>query len=222
MVKFRNQCLTSYRSYDDLEKNSKVIGTVIDLIKKPERSAPVMLVKFGKELVYLPAPLGVRVGSFIEAGSTALVNPGNVLPVSMIPEGVSISNIELKPGDGGKFVRSAGSSASVLFKEEGKVMIQLPSKRSVKVLPECRATIGVIAGGGVKEKPIGKAGKSYYINKAKSKIWPRVHGVAKNACEHPFGGGGRRGKICKSTPRNAPPGRKVGSIASKRSGRKKR
>jgi len=110
-------------------------------------------------------------------------------------------------------------------KENGKVYVMMPSKKEKIFNEECRATIGTIAGSGRDEKPIMKAGKMYFIKKAKSKLWPRTSAVKVNAIDHPFGSG--RGKnlshgiLGKIPKRNAPPGAKVGSIRARRTGKRK-
>ncbi|MBI2651643.1 50S ribosomal protein L2, partial [Candidatus Woesearchaeota archaeon] len=139
-----------------------------------------------------------------------------------IPEGVAIYNIEALPGDGGKFVRASGNSAKIITKMQDTIVVELPSSKRRVFLPDCRATVGTIAGSGRKEKPFLKAGKRYYAMKAKNKLWPQVSGTSMNAVDHPFGG---RSSASKGGPtqssRNSPPGRKVGKIAPKRTGRKR-
>ncbi|MCA9485225.1 MAG: 50S ribosomal protein L2, partial [Nanoarchaeota archaeon] len=128
-------------------------------------------------------------------------------------------NIERNPGDGGKMIRTAGSSAIVSKKlENGKIVITMPNKKLVTLHPECRATIGIIAGDGRLNKPFMKASNKYFKMKARSKLWPRVSAVATNAVDHPFGSG--RGKRVKPkiAKRNASPGRKVGHLRPRRTG----
>jgi large subunit ribosomal protein L2 len=101
--------------------------------------------------------------------------------------------------------------------------VQLPSSKTKRFLPDCRATIGIIAGSGRKEKPFLKAGTRHYAMKAKNKLYPSVSGTSMNSVDHPFGGSSsaHKGRPTQAA-RNAPPGRKVGKIAPKRTGRKKR
>lgn len=213
----------SYRTCDEKEKADIIGGKIIDLVNCPGRTAPLMLVEYEtKEKVYLTAPEGVGVGDEIFSGVNAKLRKGNVLPINKIPEGTQICNIELRPGDGGKLVRGAGTSARVVLHEDKKTIIQLPSKSIKKVPSNSRAMIGKIAGGGRLEKPFVKAGKKFHAMKAKSKVWPVVAGVAMAPASHPFGGGSRSDHKQKAVSRRAPPGRKVGSIAPKRFGRKKR
>ncbi|MEK6819010.1 MAG: 50S ribosomal protein L2, partial [Nanoarchaeota archaeon] len=146
---------------------------------------------------------------------------GNILRVKDIPAGTHIFNIELNPGDGGKMIRTAGSSAIVLKNEENKVLVSMPNKKEVKLDGECRATIGVIAGDGRKLKPFVKAGVKFHKMKARNKLWPRTSAVKMNAVDHPFGSG--RGKRIKQkiAKRNAPPGSRVGHIRPRKTGTKR-
>lgn len=213
----------SYRTYDEKEKANYVIGKIIDLVDCRGRTAPLILVEYGtKERVYLTAPEGVAVGDEVSSGISAKLETGNILPLEKIPEGTQICNIELIPGDGGKLVRGAGTSAKVISHEDGKTVIRLPSKSIKKLLSNSRAMIGRIAAAGIHEKPFIKAGKRYHTMKVRCKIWPIVKGVAMAPVSHPFGGGARSDHRQKAVSRNAPPGRKVGSIAPSRFGRKRR
>ena len=216
----------SHRYKSDLshkkdESDDTVSGTVVDIEHDPARSAPVVAVEFddGDQRLVL-APEGVAVGDTIQVGVSAEIKPGNTLPVAEIPEGVPVCNIERQPGDGGKFARASGTSAQIITHDRHVTAVKLHSGQTKRLNPECRATVGVVAGGGRTEKPFVKAGKKYHKMKSRGTKWPRVRGVAMNAVDHPFGGGGRQhpGQP-KSVSRDAPPGRKVGDIASKRTGR---
>lgn len=221
---FRFKYKTQYRAYDSIEKDDQISGVVTDLINDPARTAPIMLIEYkdGK-IAALPAPYGIKVGDVVAAGTKAKVRPGNVLPLKSMPTGTQIFNVEIAPGDGGKFSKTSGSSASIVTKEGNHVIVKLPSKQFKKLNKDCRAMVGNAAGFGRKEMPIVKAGKNFYIKKARGKYWPYVSGVAMNAINHPFGGKRRSTQKSKKRPvgRNAPPGRKVGSIAPKRTGRRK-
>jgi large subunit ribosomal protein L2 len=172
----------------------------------------------------VPAATGISVGQVIESGDTASATPGNVVPLKNVAEGDRVFCIEIVPGDGGKLVRGAGSSAIVMSKDEQRVRIKLPSGKIKLLPPRCKAIVGTVAGTGIREKPILKAGKKFHIMKAKHTYWPRVSASAMNAVEHPFGGGRKHGHAGKpqTSSRNAPPGRKVGYIAASRTGRKRR
>ncbi|MFC4249471.1 50S ribosomal protein L2 [Natribaculum luteum] len=203
------------------EDDDVVRGTVVDIEHDPARSAPVAAVEFedGDQRLVL-APEGVAVGDEIQVGISAEIKPGNTLPLAEIPEGVPVCNVEAKPGDGGKFARSSGVNADLITHDRDAAVVQLPSGEVKRLDPQCRATIGVVAGGGRTEKPFVKAGNKYHKMRARGTKWPRVRGVAMNAVDHPFGGGGRQhpGRP-KSVSRDAPPGRKVGDISSRRTGR---
>ena len=140
-----------------------------------------------------------------------------------IPEGTLIFNIESKPGDGGKFVRASGTNAKVLAQSGKETVVLLPSKKKKTFLNQCRATIGIVAGAGRPEKPFLRAGTKKLKMKQKNKIWPVVSGAAMNAIDHPFGGkrSSRKGRPT-IAPKYAPPGRKVGMLKPRRTGRRKK
>ncbi|OIB59165.1 50S ribosomal protein L2 [Natrialba sp. SSL1] len=203
------------------EDDDVIRGTVVDIEHDPARSAPVAAVEFEDDDQRLVlAPEGISVGEELQVGVSAEIKAGNTLPLAEIPEGVPVCNVEANPGDGGKFARSSGVNADLITHDRNAAVIQLPSGEVKRLDPQCRATIGVVAGGGRTEKPMVKAGNKYHKMKARGTKWPRVRGVAMNAVDHPFGGGGRQhpGKP-KSVSRDAPPGRKVGDISSRRTGR---
>jgi large subunit ribosomal protein L2 len=204
-----------------VEDGDVVGGTVVDIEHDPARSAPIAAVEFddGDQRLVL-APEGIGVGDEIQVGVSAEIAPGNTLPLAEIPEGVPVCNIEANQGDGGKFARASGVNGQLISHDRNVAVVKLPSGEFKRLDPQCRATIGVVAGGGRTEKPLVKAGKKHHKAKARGLVWPRVRGVAMNAVDHPFGGGGRQhpGKP-KSISRNAPPGRKVGDISSRRTGR---
>ena len=205
-------------------KEGNFKGEILDIVKCRAHSTPLLAVRFDDgETLYVPGVEGLKVGDKIETGDKAGIKAGNTLALKDIPEGTLVNNIELNPGDGGKFVRSSGTFAKVVSKSGNKITVILPSKKQKVFSPKCRATIGVLAGGGRPEKPFLSAGKKYYKMKSKNKLWPRVCGQSMNAVDHPHGGS-RSSK--KNYPyvvsRNAPPGAKVGSISGRRSGRKKK
>jgi ribosomal protein L2 len=152
----------------------------------------------------------------------AKINIGNVLPINKIPEGTTICNVELYPGDKGQFARTSGTFATIIgHSEDGsKTRVKLPSGVKKTVTGDARAMIGIVAGGGRNEKPILKAARAYYAQKPKRKMWPVVRGVSMNPVEHPHGGGNHQ-HVGHSTciARNAPAGQKVGLIAARRTGR---
>jgi large subunit ribosomal protein L2 len=196
-------------------------GTVVDLIHCPAHSAPLVKVvlESGKDCLMI-AHDGVVVGQNIKIGTTDLV-AGNVVELKDIPEGTLIYNLEAVPGDGGKFVRASGGFARVANRVGSQIIVILPSKKQKLMHEKCRASIGVAAGGGRTEKPLMKAGTRYYKEKAKNHLYPVVAGSAMNAVDHPFGNK-RSSRKSKNRPvsRDAPPGRKVGYLAARRTGRK--
>lgn len=198
---------------------------LIKLIHSTGHSAPLAKFKINDKIFYNLATNGIHQGIKIFIGSDPNLTNGSIIKLKDIPTKTFIYNIESRPNDGGKFIRTAGSSAMITKKEEGKVYVLMPSKQEKIFNEDCRATIGVIAGGGKKEKPIIKAGKMHFIRKSRNKMWPRTSAVKVNAIDHPFGSGrgknlthGGLGKIPK---RNAPPGALVGSIRARRTGRGK-
>lgn len=203
--------------------NEKLNGKVIEIIKDPARTAPTAVIQFeNKDRIALPAPLDIREGDNVNYNSNEKINPLTILPLSQIPEGTEVFNIENNPGDGGRFCRAAGTSAKILSKFEGYVLVSLPSKKQKKFNPSCRATVGIISGSGRLEKPMLKAGKHHHAMKARNKLFPIVSGVAMNAVDHPFGSGrGRHVGKPKNAPKNAPPGRNVGLIRARRVGKRR-
>ena len=197
--------------------------TVLDLINSAGHSAPLARVQYDdntKGLII--AAEGLFVGKRYTIGEEAPVDYGNALALKDIPEGTPVFNIENRPGDGGKFVKSSGAAGRLVNRTEKGVTIKLPSKRNKTFHPECKAIIGFVAGGGRTEKPFLKAGTKHHAMKARNKYYPVVSGSAMNAVAHPFGNKRTlRKSKAKPTSRHAPPGRKVGAIAAKRTGRKR-
>lgn len=205
-----------------VDMKDTLYGTVTEVTHDPARSAPIVKVAFenGEERLIL-APEGIAIGQKIACGISAEIKPGNILPLSEIPEGVPVCNIESKPGDGGQFARASGVYATLVSHDRKKTVLKMPSGVLKWFSPKCRATIGIVAGGGRIDKPFLKAGKVYHKMKTRAAKYPRVSGVAMNAVDHPFGGGNRKhpGKPT-TVSRNAPPGRKVGQIAARRTGKR--
>jgi large subunit ribosomal protein L2 len=203
---------------------SEFEGVVSEILRDAIHTSPIMRVKSkDNRSILLLAPEGIQIGQTIKISKTdKVLSIGNVLPIGNIPEGFPICNIEISPGDGGKLVRAGGSAATIISHSKEKTVIQLPSGK-LKTLPSsARATIGVPAGGGRKDKPLVKAGARYHLAKARGRIYPIVRGVAMNPVAHPHGGGAHQhvGKPA-TIRRGMPPGKKVGSIAAKRTGRRK-
>ncbi len=193
---------------------------IIDIIHSAGHSAPLMKIIIDKEIFYNPAFNGAYVGQKISIGNNASI--GNIIMLKNAPPGTKIYNIEKNPGDGGKMMRAAGTSAAVHKKyPHNKFEIIMPNKKSVILSGDCRITIGEIAGGGKILKPFVTAGRKFYKMKSRNKLWPRTSAVKMNAVDHPFGSG--RGKRIKSkiAKRNAPPGKRVGHIRPSRTGKRK-
>ncbi len=202
--------------------NKETSAKVVDIVKCQGHSAPLIKVRYEEgEIGFMIAPENIRVGEEIEIKNKAPLKNGNTLALKNIPLGTAIYNIENLPGGGGKFVRGSGAFAKVVGHTKNRIIVELPSKKQKEFHPECRASIGVVAGSGRKEKPFLKAGKKYLAMRARNKLYPRSGGTSMNAVDHPFGGttSSHKGRPT-IAPRNAPPGRKVGKIRPKRTGRR--
>ena len=216
----------THRPLDEKEKQGVVNGVVKDIIKCPGHYAPLAVVQYEtNQTGFIIAPHKLKVNQEVSTGILATVKEGNTLPLKNIPEGTPVYNLEIQPGDLGKLVRTSGSVARIVSKLKGKVTIKLPSQKRKDFNPECRATIGIVAGAGRKEKPLYKAGRNYHKKKARNKLYPRTSAGAMNATDHPFGSGRGGptfgGKHSSIAPKNAPPGRKVGLLRPKHTGRNK-
>lgn len=205
------------------QKEALITGEVTDLIKESGRNAIIVEITFTNgDKEYVPAAEGIYLGQKIQQGKGATVEIGNVLYLEELPEGCPIFNIEKISKDGGLFVRASGSYALLMAKDAKKATIKMPSGGMITLPLDVRATVGNISCGGRTEKPLVKAGNMFHLMRAKRKMYPRVRGSKMNAVDHPFGGASHHPGKSKSTSRNAPPGRKVGAIASRRTGRKKK
>ena len=195
-------------------------GNVIRLLNSRAHSAPLAKIQAGKEIFYIPAFKGMVEGQKIKLEGEDIVE-GNIIQLKNIPVKTKIYCIESRPGDGGKFIKTGGSSATLNRIVGNDIFVLMPSKKEKKFNPNCRAIIGVAAGTGRTDKPVVKAGKKHHIKKAKSKLWPRTSAVKMNAIDHPFGSGRAKNPKSKIAKRNAPPGRRVGLIRPRRTGKKK-
>jgi large subunit ribosomal protein L2 len=193
-------------------------GEVIDIIHDPGRDAPLAKLKTNTGEKLIVAANGLKVGDIIDKQK---IENGNILPVKKVPKGWTVFGIETHPGSGPKLCNSPGTKATIISQESKVTIIQMPSKEFKKINPNCSVTIGIPAGGGRKTKPFVKAGQKHFAKHARNKLYPRTSATAMNAVDHPFGGKGKPG-IPRQAPRSAPPGRKVGSIAPKRTGKRKR
>lgn len=201
----------------------EVRGEVEALRHSPGHTAPVATVRFpdGTRQRFLAAE-GTAIGAGVAVNSDE-IRAGNVLRLSQVPEATPVYNIEGQPGDGGKFVRAAGTTATIIGRSAAGVTVRLPSGQFKTLHPACRATIGVVAGGGRGDKPLVKAGKAHHKHRSSGKLFPRTRGVAKNPVDHPHGGGNAHRTEGKPTTvkRGTPPGRNVGHIAARRTGKRK-
>ncbi len=209
--------------YPKTKPGSDGTATVTAILDERGRSAPLAQLKLdGDRYTYLPAVAGMSVGQQVALGPAAQLHEGNIMPLSKIPEGTRICNIELRPGDGGRLVRASGTSAVLFSKASGRAILKLPSGKNILVSDGCRATIGEVAGGGRREKPFLTAGARHHAMRAAGRVYPRMRGIAMAVVYHPFGGGRHQHPgTSTSTARNAPPGRKVGLIAPRKTGRKR-
>jgi large subunit ribosomal protein L2 len=196
-------------------------GRVISIEPAPGRTAPVAEVSAPDgSTVRMIATAGLATGDTV-AFHEGKVDRGALMPLSRIPDGTLVSNIEVKPFDGGRLVRAAGGSALVTAHAGGEVTIQLPSGDFKRLLDTCRAQVGAVGGGGRLERPIIKAGKKVWSTRSLARAPFKVRGVAMNPVNHPFGGGAHQHVGRPSTVSSGTwPGAKVGRFS--RSIRKKR
>jgi len=195
-------------------------GKVIKLFNSSAHSCPLAKISYEKGFFYIPAFEEMVECQKITFGGRK-IEKGTILPLGNIPVKTQVYNIESRPGDGGKFIKSSGNSAIVSRKVGEEVYLLLPSKKEKKFNKSCRAIIGKCAGDGRVDKPIIKAGRKYHLKKAKSKLWPRTSAIKMNAIDHPFGSGRGKNPKSKIAKRNAPPGAKVGLIRPKRTGKRR-
>ena len=193
---------------------------VLKLINSLAHTAPIAKIQNGEGTFYIPAFKNMEEGQKINFDSDE-IKEGNISKVGDLPMKTKIYNIESRPGDGGKYMKSGGSSAIINRRVGDAVFVMFPSKKEKKLHINCRAFVGSAAGHGRLEKPIVKAGKQFHIKKSKSKLWPRTSAVKMNAIDHPFGSGRGKNPKSKIAKRNAPPGRRVGLLRPKRTGKKK-
>ncbi|MFW6283563.1 MAG: 50S ribosomal protein L2 [Minisyncoccales bacterium] len=193
------------------------------LFNSSAHSSPLAKIKTsdGKKVFYILAFKGMYEGQKINIGEKTEIKEGNITKLENIPVKTKVYCVESKPGDGGKFIRSGGNFAIITKKSGDNVFLLMPSKKEKKFNKNCRAIIGVVAGSGRVNKPIVKAGKQYHIKKTKSKLWPRTSAVKMNVIDHPFGSGRAKNPKSKVAKRDAPPGKRVGLIRPKRTGKKK-
>ncbi|HLI97845.1 MAG TPA: 50S ribosomal protein L2 [Candidatus Baltobacteraceae bacterium] len=177
-----------YRIIDFKRSKDAIPAKVATLEYDPNRSARIALLNYRDgEKRYILAPLGLKVGDVVESGPNADIKTGNCLPIKNIPVGTVIHNIELRPGQGAKLVRSAGGAAQLMAKEDEYAQVRMPSGEVRKILVVCRATIGQLGNVEHENEIVGKAGRQRHRGKR-----PSVRGIAMNPVDHPHGGGEAR------------------------------
>ena len=185
-----------YRIIDFKRNKDGIAATVIGIEYDPNRTANIALICYEDgEKAYILAPEGLKDGMKVMNGPEAEVRVGNCLPLSEIPVGTQIHNIELYPGKGGQLVRSAGNSAQLMAKEGKYATLRLPSGEMRMVPIQCRATIGVIGNGDHNLVNIGKAGRKRHMG-----IRPTVRGSVMNPNDHPHGGGEGKAPVGRPGP----------------------
>ena len=200
-----------YRIIDCMQGKKNIEAQVVALEYDPSRTANIALLLYTDgERRYILAPDGLKVGDKIMIGQEGELKNGNRLPLSAIPAGMPIHNIELEPGKGGKIVKSAGTSALIQSKEENFAIVKLPSGEIRKILLTCYATLGQVSNPEWRGVILGKAGRKRHMG-----IRPSVRGVAMNPNAHPHGGGEGRSGIGMPGPKS-PWGKKVGGIKTRK------
>ncbi len=185
-----------YRIIDFKRNKDDIVGRVATIEYDPNRTANIALINYADgEKRYIIAPEGLKVGMEILSGDSADIKVGHAKALKDIPVGTVIHNIEMKPGKGAQLVRSAGTSAQILGREDKYVLIRLQSGEVRLILGECRATIGTVGNADHELVNIGKAGRSRWMGKR-----PTVRGSVMNPNDHPHGGGEGRTPIGRKTP----------------------
>ena len=185
-----------YRVIDFKRQKTGMNAEVLTLEYDPNRSAHIALIQYEDgEKAYILAPNGLKVGDHVRAGEDADIKPGNALPLSAIPVGTVIHNIELYPGKGAQLVRSAGNMAQLMAKENGYALVRLPSGELRNVSARCMASIGQVGNVDHENVSIGKAGRKRHLG------WrPTVRGSVMNPNDHPHGGGEGKSPIGRPGP----------------------
>ena len=179
-----------YRIIDFKRAKDGVAAKVAAIEYDPNRSARIALLHYADGAKsYILAPARLEVGARVESGPSADIKPGNALPLENIPTGTIVHNVELKPGQGGKLARSAGSGVQLVAKDEGHATLRLPSGETRRVPLSCRATVGQVGNVDHENVSGGKAGRSRWLGKR-----PAVRGSAMNPVDHPHGGGEGKSK----------------------------
>lgn len=186
---------TKYRIID-FKRNKTGPATVLSLEYDPNRTAHIALVRYEDgEKRYIIAPVGLKVGDVVTSGVDSDIKPGNTLPMTNIPVGTFIHNVELYPGKGAQLVRSAGNLAQLMAREGAHALVRLPSGELRKVPVDCKATIGQVGNIDHENIHIGKAGRKRHMG-----FRPTVRGSVMNPCDHPHGGGEGKAPIGRPGP----------------------
>ena len=200
-----------YRIIDFKRQKDGIPATVKAIEYDPNRTCFIALLYYADgEKRYILAPLGLKVGDTVMSGPNADIKPGNCLPISNIPLGTLVHNIEIKVGRGGQMVRSAGTAAQVMAKEGDYAQIRLPSGEVRKVSMTARATIGTVGNSDHSNVRIGKAGRKRHMG-----VRPTVRGVVMNPCDHPHGGGEGRSPVGMPAPMS-PWGKKTQGVKTRK------
>jgi large subunit ribosomal protein L2 len=179
-----------YRVIDFKRVKDGVPAKVAAIEYDPNRSARIALLHYlDGAKAYILAPARIKVGAMVESGPTADIKPGNALPLENIPTGTMVHNVGLKPGQGGKMARSAGSSVQLVAKDGAHAVLRVPSGEMRRVPLSCRATVGQVGNTDHENQSVGKAGRSRWLGKR-----PTVRGSAMNPVDHPHGGGEGKSK----------------------------
>ena len=180
----------------DFKRDKMGAATVLTLEYDPNRSAHIALVQYEDgEKRYILAPVGLKVGDVVSAGADADIKPGNALPLTNIPTGTFVHNVELYPGRGGQLARAAGNAAQLMAKEGIYALLRLPSGELRNVPATCMATVGTVGNADHENVKIGKAGRTRHMG-----IRPTVRGSVMNPNDHPHGGGEGKSPIGRPGP----------------------
>lgn len=185
-----------YRIIDFKRNKSNIEGKVVSIEYDPNRNARIALINYKDgEKRYIIHPRKLKIGNMIIAGQNASIEVGNALPLSLIPLGTIVHNIELTSGKGGQISRAAGTYAQIIAKEGNFITLKLPSNEVRTIHKECYATIGQVGNIDASNITIGKAGRNRWLGKK-----PKVRGIAMNPVDHPHGGGEGRSPIGRKHP----------------------
>jgi large subunit ribosomal protein L2 len=179
-----------YRIIDFKRTKDGVPATVAAIEYDPNRTARIALLHYADGAkAYILAPQRLTVGATVQSGAAADIRPGNALPLTAVPVGTTVHAVELRPGQGARMCRSAGTSAQLVAKEGGKALLRLPSGELRRVPESCRATIGAVGNATHQNESAGKAGRARWLGRR-----PGVRGTAMNPVDHPHGGGEGKNK----------------------------